>query len=225
VHRIYKLSQNNLKIAIFLGGLAWLRLGSACVTTARLITLRHLHTFVAECAWSFTLGLSVSLSLEILITGFLFYFLMCNRTDSTSMNHVIDTLILYTFENGSLTCAATLASLIFWLAMPTNSVFLGLHFVISKLYANSLLATLNTRKQLQRGGPERSLPTISVERPLPVLFPDDFRTDRRRTLLDRLSLRPPSRDREVRSKPTTLQINVEKTICTIDDGPPSAYSV
>jgi hypothetical protein len=176
--------------------------------------------------WSFTLGLSVSLALDILITIFLFYFLMLNRSESTSMNRVIDTLILYTFENGSLTCAATLASLIFWLIMPTNSVFMALHFVISKLYANSLLATLNARRQLQRGGPERSLPTISADRPLPVIFPEDFRANRRRTLLERFSLRPVQHDREQKSKTTTLQINVEKTICTIDDdGPSSAYTV
>jgi len=225
VHRIYKLSQNNLKIAILLGGLAVLRLGTACFTTVKMITLRYIHIVVRTCGWSLTLGLSTSLFLEILITGFLFYFLMCNRTESTSMNRVIDTLILYSFESGSLICAATVASLIFWLTMPTNSVFIALYFIIGKLYANSLLATLNTRRQLQRGGPERSLPTISVERPLPVVFSEDFRANRRRTLLDRFSLRPPPRDREVKSKHPTLQINVEKTICTIDDGPLSAYTV
>ncbi|KAF8204244.1 hypothetical protein K438DRAFT_1819425 [Mycena galopus ATCC 62051] len=34
-----------------------------------------------------------------------------------------------------------------WLAVP-NLVFLGLYFVIAKLYANSLFITLNTRKNL-----------------------------------------------------------------------------
>ncbi|KAF8204127.1 hypothetical protein BJ912DRAFT_920070 [Pholiota molesta] len=37
-----------------------------------------------------------------------------------------------------------------WIVLDDSLVFLGLHFVIGKLYANSLLATLNTRQQLRR---------------------------------------------------------------------------
>jgi len=33
--------------------------------------------------------------------------------------------------------------------MRHNLIFLGMHFAIAKLYANSLLATLNTRKRLR----------------------------------------------------------------------------
>ncbi|KAF6749249.1 hypothetical protein DFP72DRAFT_913710 [Ephemerocybe angulata] len=36
-----------------------------------------------------------------------------------------------------------------WLTMKHNLIFLGLHFVISKFYANSLLITLNTRLNLK----------------------------------------------------------------------------
>ncbi|THG98666.1 hypothetical protein EW026_g3548 [Hermanssonia centrifuga] len=45
---------------------------------------------------------------------------------------------------------ATIASLVCWLVMPHNLVYLGLHFMISKLYANSLLASLNARKTLRQ---------------------------------------------------------------------------
>jgi len=65
------------------------------------------------------------------------------------MAHVVNTLTLYTLENGFITCLTTTASLICWLAMPNNLVFMGLHFVIGKLYANSLLVSLNTRKELR----------------------------------------------------------------------------
>ncbi|KAJ7589655.1 hypothetical protein C8J56DRAFT_37419 [Mycena floridula] len=91
--------------------------------------------------------------MDIIITGCLFYFLRKFRRRFTSsesmMIHVVDTLTLYTLENGLLTRMTTTASLICWLKMPTNLVFLGLHFVIGKLYANSLLASLNTRKALR----------------------------------------------------------------------------
>jgi hypothetical protein len=47
VHRIYKLSQNKLWIAVLLGGLAGLRLGSACCMSwqcSRFISLAHRHS-------------------------------------------------------------------------------------------------------------------------------------------------------------------------------------
>ncbi|KAK7051470.1 hypothetical protein VNI00_004444 [Paramarasmius palmivorus] len=64
---------------------------------------------------------------------------------------------------------AATASLICWLLMPHNLIFLGLHFIIEKLYANSLLASLNTRKALRQMGPrlspwsDTSLPVLSFE--------------------------------------------------------------
>jgi len=90
---------------------------------------------------------------------------------TSTMIKVVDTLTLYTLENGFLTGVATTASLICWLSMPHNLSFMGLHFVIEKLYANSVLASLNTRKEL------RDLrPRISpwADPTLPVLSADDF---------------------------------------------------
>ncbi|KXN87274.1 hypothetical protein AN958_09006 [Leucoagaricus sp. SymC.cos] len=65
------------------------------------------------------------------------------------MVRLVNTITLYTLENGALTFFTATASLICWLAMPENLVFFGLHFVIGKLYANSLLASLNVRRELQ----------------------------------------------------------------------------
>jgi hypothetical protein len=107
--------------------------------------------------------------------------------------------------------------------MPTNYVFLAIHFVISKcmysllcisssthphaVYANSLLATyvlicydlhrgwltkslpsLNTRKQLQRGGSMRSLGVRTHDRALPVVLSEDIGPDRRHAFLDRFTV-------------------------------------
>ncbi|KAK0454208.1 uncharacterized protein EV420DRAFT_1765780 [Desarmillaria tabescens] len=118
--------------------------------------------------WIFTLGLVLSSAVDMLITGSLFGLLHKSRseaekyeipsilvppakTERPSLNAIIDALILYTFETGSLTCVATIIDMICWITMSSNLIFMGLHFVISKLYANSLLATLNTRRGLRRG--------------------------------------------------------------------------
>jgi len=105
------------------------------------------------------------------------------------MDQIIDSLSLYAIENGLITCVVTIISLICWLTMPRNLVFLGLHFIISKLYANSLLATLNARKRI------RGLSTGPGENHhLPVLFPSSRRA-------------PTSEQTD-----TKLQINVERTV-------------
>ncbi|KAK0185295.1 hypothetical protein F5146DRAFT_1166936 [Armillaria mellea] len=98
--------------------------------------------------WVFSAGLGLSSAVDILITGSLLKLLHTTRKSSLSFDHIIDSLILYTLECGAVTCAATIASMICWLTM-NNLVFLGLHFVISKLYSNSLLATLITRYELR----------------------------------------------------------------------------
>ncbi|KAF8954270.1 hypothetical protein BDZ97DRAFT_491245 [Flammula alnicola] len=173
VYRIFKFSLNNFFIAVPLAMLACARLCFACLTTAKMIKLRSLALFIERYTWSFTCGLALSSIIDIFITGLLCYLLNRNRKKNSSMNHVLDSLMLYAFENGALTCAATFVSLICWITMHTNLIFMGLHFVISKFYANSLLATLNTRKQLQQTG-HRSQGSNSGDRNLAIMFPDSF---------------------------------------------------
>jgi len=89
------------------------------------------------------------------------------------MNGILDKLMLYAFENGSLTCAATVVSLVCWLTMHTNLIFMGIHFVISKLYANSFLATLNARRNLHQTG-HRPQHSSASDRNHAIMFPDSF---------------------------------------------------
>ncbi|KAG2353147.1 hypothetical protein BDR07DRAFT_738674 [Suillus spraguei] len=72
------------------------------------------------------------------------------------MDRMFNSIILYTLENNALTSAATIISIVCWVTMR-NLIFLGVHFVLSKLYANSLLATLNSRKHLQEEHSRRAL--------------------------------------------------------------------
>jgi len=204
IYRIHKLSLNNFFLSVPLAVLATARLCFASLTTNKLITLKSLKRFVQLYTFSFTSGLALSSALDVLITALLCYLLRKNQKTMSSMNHVLDKLILYSFENGSLTCAAVVVSMICWLKRSNNLIFLGLHFVISKFYANSLLATLNTRKDLRPG--HRGSPSNSHDRQ-PIMFPDNFRGPR--PSIRRLS------DEE--TKTTQLQINVNKTTMSVVD--------
>ncbi|PBK90916.1 hypothetical protein ARMGADRAFT_1166583 [Armillaria gallica] len=193
--KIHKSSDRNWAITVPILALAFFRLGeryrsvirivfdpsiprvlvAASVSTFEMIRLHRFSAFNEDYpGWIFTTGLSLSSAVDVLITAWLCYFLhlLRRRIDApSSMLQVIDSLTLYTLENGLLTSVATTASLICWLVMPTNLVFLGLHFVIEKLYANSVLASLNTRKELRELREK-----VRAWGDLPVLSSEDFYT-------------------------------------------------
>ncbi|KAH7924785.1 hypothetical protein BV22DRAFT_1066150 [Leucogyrophana mollusca] len=206
--RIRKLTKK-WYLAVPIVFLAFLRLLSACVSTAEIIRLKHYSEFIKPFpSWVFTLGVTLSASVEFIITCIMVVFLGKSRTGFENMNHIINSLILYTLETGGITCAVTIVSLICWMGMRHNLIFLGLHFAIAKLYANSLLATLNTRKRLRR---DQSMFSGS-EHAMPVVFPENFNVNR-----SRLSQRIFSAAPTIRS--VQLNVNVETTIVSKIDEP------
>ncbi|KAJ7842246.1 hypothetical protein B0H14DRAFT_3139988 [Mycena olivaceomarginata] len=92
---------------------------------------RSFAIFRLKARWIFTLGLSVSSAVDILITGFLVFLFRRNRTGTGRIDHVLDKLILYGLETGSLTCLGTIITMLLWIIKP-NLIFLGLHVVIAK---------------------------------------------------------------------------------------------
>lgn len=206
--RIHKLTKNDWRVTAPILILAVLRLCSACVTTAEMIRIKSFIGFAEQFRWVFTLGLALSSAVDVLITTCLCYKLRSSRTGSHSMDEVISSLVLYTFENGLLTCAGTVLSMICWLTMPHNRLFLALHFMIAKLYANSLLATLNTRKTISNS---RIKQTASGNHVLPIIFPE-FSGGSRRT--HGRHSRGASDASEHTAVETKLEINVHQSIDT-----------
>ncbi|KAJ6606787.1 hypothetical protein B0H10DRAFT_2074345 [Mycena sp. CBHHK59/15] len=164
-HRIFLLSKRNWFMASPVLALALLRLAAASVSTWEMFHYHSFDLFKLHARWIFTCGLSISSAVDIIIAGCLFYLFQSSRPEAGQLNQIIDKLMLYAFETGSLTCIGTIVSMICWVVIPRNLVFLGLHFVIGKLYANSLLVTLNTRKDIRRGRMSSSGDPAS-----PVLF-------------------------------------------------------
>jgi len=194
-HRIWMLSKKNWFMTLPVLALTLLRLVAASVSTWEMLHYHSFALFRLHARWIFTLGLSVSSAVDILIAGLLVYLFRSNRTGTGRLNHVIDKLILYGLETGSLTCVGTITAMLCWVITPQNLVFLGLHVVIGKLYANSLLVTLNTRKSIQNV----VAPITSGEQRSPIVF-----LESRRQKMDVGYLDGPSH-----KIPTELQINVE----------------
>jgi len=201
--RIHLLLKKNWCISGPIIVMATLRLMAAMATTGEMIKLRSFDKYSQDFGWLFTIGLGLSSAVDCVITITLCYHLRSNRKGTSSLNGMIDSLVIYTFETGALTCIAAILSMIFWLVMPHNRVFLALHFVISKLYANSLLATLNMRVALSRRTSNVHFDSSLVvftdlsSHPIPIRSPQLFYDDHRSSVLDDIA---------------KLEINVERII-------------
>ncbi|KAK7051325.1 hypothetical protein VNI00_004825 [Paramarasmius palmivorus] len=139
VFRIFSLSQRNWLICAPIVFLALLRLISAFGTSHLMFKEPSLYHFKANYRWIFSVGLGLSSAVDVLITFAMMLILRNSKTKSITLGVVIDSLIVYTLENGAITTAATVVSMICFLTMD-NLIFLALYFVIAKLYANSVLA-------------------------------------------------------------------------------------
>jgi hypothetical protein len=214
-NKIYRSSRKNWYFTGPVLLLALLRLIAAGISTGEMIADKRYSVFENPYpGWIFTLGLTLSSMVDVLIAACLCYLLRklkLQMGSTSTMIKVVDTLTLYTLENGFLTGVATTASLICWLSMPRNLSFLGLHFVIAKLYANSVLASLNTRKELRDMRPQIS---PWADPSLPVLSADDFGLHHPR---DPLNLLNPL-DRYISRPPTPmkshnpLEVTVERVV-------------
>jgi hypothetical protein len=171
LRRLLHLSNNNWFIIGPTTVLAIARVVSAIVTSAFLIHLKTFPAFTAKYSYMFTLGLAISSVVDVVITFGMCFYLQENRRGFGTMDEVLDSIIIYTINNGTLTCLSTIASMIFWLTLRKNLVFMALHFIIAKMYANSLLATLNMRRKFRgRAVPQKE----TAMNPTPVRFPDSY---------------------------------------------------
>ncbi|KAI0689954.1 hypothetical protein BC835DRAFT_1418114 [Cytidiella melzeri] len=196
------------------------------------IHLQSFSVFLNKFRWVFTLGLVLSSVADVLIASGMCFFLKQSRTGTSDLDRIIDSVMYYTIENGVLTSIATILSLIFWLATPHKLIYMGLHFAISKLYANSLLASLNARKTLRQTHSSMRdvhLPSIGPFSPnlrrfskISIVREDSDTT----TMTQQADVYRVDRDQTG----TKMEINVEQTVdCVIDrepeeDGPyPPGY--
>ncbi|KAJ6581257.1 hypothetical protein B0H19DRAFT_500112 [Mycena capillaripes] len=143
--RIHKLSKHNWWLTGPIVFLSIVRVGLAFTTTTEMLISKTFPAFAARFKVLFTSGLAISAVTDVIVSGARYYFLR-NLRQGYSMNHeAVDAVLVFTINDGCLTCAVVIVSIICWLTMPDNFVYLGIYFTIAKFYANSVLATLNLR--------------------------------------------------------------------------------
>jgi len=163
--RVWKLSHGNAFVTVLIVIVSMARLSCGWTTTAK--TIEH-HSFLylsTVLRPLFFAGVSLAVGADVIITISLTYWLTVSRRKTQTMEAVIDKIILYTMETGLLISVVSITALIFLGTMPRNFLYIATHFVISKLYVNTFLATLNTRTSLRArvgGAPNSSKVRLSV---------------------------------------------------------------
>lgn len=86
---------------------------------------------------------------DVFIAASLCILLHGNRSPVVETNTLVNTLIIYAINRCLLTSLVAVAEVIAFAILPDSLWFIAIDFVIGKLYANSLLATLNSRSALR----------------------------------------------------------------------------
>ncbi|KIL63324.1 hypothetical protein M378DRAFT_164622 [Amanita muscaria Koide BX008] len=153
IQRIFRLSYRNYWISIPILFLALGRVGGAMTTAGVMYPAGRFSVFAASRSeWVLSVGLVLAAVTDVAIMVAMFALLKLNREKSISLDNVIDKLIRYTLEMGTVTALAVLASVIAWFALPHTLIFLGCYVCVEKLYAISFMGSLITRHHHLRQG-------------------------------------------------------------------------
>ncbi|KAH9902427.1 hypothetical protein C8Q73DRAFT_3044 [Cubamyces lactineus] len=98
--------------------------------------------------WMIWAVLSVAVLVDLVATSILTYYLRRSRTGFKKTDSMVDILMVYAINTGLSTSVLTFASLICAIVSPHDLVWAAITVVSTKMYANSLLAVLNSRRSL-----------------------------------------------------------------------------
>jgi len=130
------------------GVLAILILGVTCIQIA--YTAMSVH-FANSLDLHRLKGISISITalgavIDLLIAVALFYLLHRSRTGFKQTDSVISRLMLFTINTGLLTSICAVLCLVTFVLYPNDLIYVTFFFCLSRLYCNSLFATLNCRR-------------------------------------------------------------------------------
>ncbi|KAI0631813.1 hypothetical protein C8Q77DRAFT_1129122 [Trametes polyzona] len=119
-------------------------LGFALAAMGESIRVETFDKFWGRYTWLDSAALGTAGASDILTTGSLIFILKTSHTGFRRTDHMLDRLILYTINTGLLTGILNVIVIISVRVLP-NLVSYGIAIVLTKVYANSVFAALNSR--------------------------------------------------------------------------------
>ncbi|KAF9459307.1 hypothetical protein BDZ94DRAFT_1048553 [Collybia nuda] len=149
--RVYYMSQKNVPLTIVIVVLSLVHFGSHVFST-----VEGFQFLSDDQRWTYVPAyLSVSLFLaavtDITIVASLTHYLRKNKSGMQNTDTIVNYLITHIVGNGILTTVVDILVLIFAI-VNRNMIYLAIYQVVANLYANSVLASLNSRRSLTRAG-------------------------------------------------------------------------
>ncbi|KAK7061421.1 hypothetical protein R3P38DRAFT_3166393 [Favolaschia claudopus] len=155
--RVWRLSNGNIILTLVassfvLAEFAW-RLAQFALVLRLVFTIQSL-SFQTWAELRELKGLSMAVNIigavsDTVITAILVYYLRRSRTGFKRSDTMITKLIQFSVSTGFLTSVCAIASLISILTWPQTLIYVVFYFSLGRLYFNSVLATLNARKDIR----------------------------------------------------------------------------
>ncbi|OBZ77821.1 hypothetical protein A0H81_02035 [Grifola frondosa] len=147
VRRVWRMSRGNKPLTVFLAAISLMDLvcGITITIKAYHVTFAGLNNLRVLLYLNFASGFSGDACVALSLC----YYLYTSRTGFGKTDTLIYVLILYTVNTGLITALDASLGLITYVAMPKSFVFVSFYFLLSKLYVNAFLASLNARGSLR----------------------------------------------------------------------------
>ncbi|KAI0303737.1 hypothetical protein B0F90DRAFT_1816018 [Multifurca ochricompacta] len=158
--RIYELNHHTFETLVPHIILSLTRFGLSITTITKLLITGSLVTFGEHYKPLLHTNFLLAAIADTYIASVLCYFLKDSRRDAPmGTKRMLDTLVIVTVNNGALTSCddfcmtlftiliefvvsiVSIATVITWLTMQTNTIFLAIHLTTGKFYSNSQMAT------------------------------------------------------------------------------------
>ncbi|KAJ6460997.1 hypothetical protein C8R45DRAFT_537013 [Mycena sanguinolenta] len=149
VFRTYIITKNRYICFIILG-MMFLRLLSAGALSFIGMEMTLLVQFEKRWGWLGLLALTVSATIDSIIAVILVVSLYNqSRGVHKRTTALVDKLIAWTIETAAITSVSSIITFLCFVTMTHNFIWLGVQVVSSRLFSNSLLASLNSRAMLR----------------------------------------------------------------------------
>ncbi|KAG1739005.1 hypothetical protein EDB19DRAFT_869269 [Suillus lakei] len=160
-HRMYVLSKS-----WYLPSIAWalasFRFVGSMVAAAEVFGNISLDVFSTKWRWLITACFATGAGADLIVAGGQCYYIFREKRvamGQTTMR-LLDRLLAYTVETGLVLCMSAVVILIIWGTTPHSFWWFGVFLFYTEIFANSLMASLNTRRVHEDvpGGTVISLP-------------------------------------------------------------------
>ncbi|KAI0793825.1 hypothetical protein C8Q74DRAFT_535054 [Fomes fomentarius] len=154
--RVWRFSKHNIPVTmlIMVGALA--QLAAAFYFTVKALDIKSLAQ-VGRLKVIGTVALGLGMATDVITATALCWFLRHLKTGYSKDDSIVNKLTVYAINTGVI---SSLGTLVLYNSMPTNFIFMAVYFVLSKVYANSFYAALNTRRSVRGRGTENDRTTV-----------------------------------------------------------------